>query len=107
MPSSSIDTASFAMAMQTFAPFESQPAIAVAVSGGPDSLALMLLVDRWARDRGGAVLALTVDHGLRQESASEACTVGAWATARGIAHAVLPWIGEKPSTGIQAAARQA
>jgi tRNA(Ile)-lysidine synthase len=107
MSSSAIDPAPFALAMQAFAPFESQPAVAVAVSGGPDSLALMLLVDRWSRDRGGAALALTVDHGLRQDSASEACQVGVWAKARGIAHAVLPWIGEKPRTGVQAAARQA
>ncbi len=107
MPSTSIDPAAFALAMQAFAPFESQPVIAVAVSGGPDSLALLLLVDRWARDQGGAALALTVDHGLRPDSAAEAAQVGAWAKARGIAHAVLPWTGDKPQTGIQAAARQA
>ena len=106
-PPTPIDPAHFAAAMRAFAPFESQPAVAVAVSGGPDSLALMLLVDRWARDRGGAALALTVDHGLRQDSASEAYMVGAWAKARGIAHAVLPWVGEKPRAGVQAAARQA
>jgi len=93
--------------MQAFAPFESRPVIAVAVSGGPDSLALLLLVDCWARARGGSALALTVDHGLRPDSASEASQVGAWASARDIAHAMLPWVGEKPRTGVQAAARQA
>ena len=107
MPSAPIDPAVFALAMQAFAPFESRPAIAVAVSGGPDSLALLLLVDRWARDRGGSTLALTVDHGLRADSASEAAQVAAWASTRGIEHAVLPWVGEKPRSGIQAAARRA
>ena len=67
--------------------------------------ALALLADGWARARGGRILALTVDHGLRAESANEARQVGAWLAARGIAHAILPWIGPKPTTGIQAAAR--
>jgi tRNA(Ile)-lysidine synthase len=102
-----IDLGAFALAMRAFAPFESRPSVAVAVSGGPDSLALLLLVDRWARERAGSAVSLTVDHGLRPDSASEAVQVGAWAEARGIAHAVLPWDGEKPRAGIQAAARQA
>jgi tRNA(Ile)-lysidine synthase len=104
---SAVDPAAFALAMQAFAPFESQPAVAVAVSGGPDSLALLLLIDRWARERGGFAIALTVDHGLRLDSTQEAARVGTWAAARGIAHAVLPWVGEKPGSGLQAAARQA
>ena len=105
--SHAVDPADFALAMEGFAPFEARPAIAVAVSGGPDSLALLLLTDSWARARGGVAIALTVDHGLRPDSASEAAQVGAWAKARFIAHEVLPWIGEKPRTGIQAAARRA
>lgn len=107
MPSAVIDSKVFAVAMQAFAPFETKPAVAVAVSGGPDSLALLLLIDCWARDRGGSALALTVDHGLRPDSAEEARQVGAWAGARGIAHETLRWQGEKPRSGIQAAARQA
>ena len=97
----------FARAMEGFAPFEHQPLIAVAVSGGPDSLALLLLLDVWARSRGGSVLALTVDHGLRPDSTTEAIQVGDWAAARGIAHERLSWAGDKPSTGLQAAARAA
>jgi tRNA(Ile)-lysidine synthase len=106
-PAAIVEAAGFAAAMQAFEPFESRPTIAVALSGGPDSVALLLLIDRWARGRGGAAVAFTVDHGLRPESASEATQVGAWAKARGIAHEVLPWTGDKPRTGIQAAARQA
>ena len=85
--------------------FEPRPMVAVAVSGGPDSLALAILADRWARARGGAAWALIVDHRLRPESAAEAKTVGRWLTARGIPHAVLVWRGAKPATGIQEAAR--
>jgi tRNA(Ile)-lysidine synthase len=87
--------------------FESRPAVAVAVSGGPDSLALTLLADRWARRRGGVAWGLTVDHGLRPESAAEARIVAAWLAARGIPHETLVWQGAKPASGIQEAAREA
>lgn len=87
--------------------FGCPPLVAVAVSGGPDSLALMLLTDRWARARGGVAWGLTVDHGLRSGSATEARQVAAWLAARGIPHRVLTWIGDKPATGIQEAARHA
>ena len=87
--------------------FDARPFIAVAVSGGPDSLALTILADRWARERGGRLAALTVDHQLRSESAEEARLVGGWLAARGIAHHVLVWTNTKPATGIQKAARAA
>lgn len=77
--------------MAAFAPFEPNPEIAVAVSGGPDSLALTLLLDRWAAARGGRVHALTLDHGLRAEAAAEAAWVAEQLAARGIAHRVLTW----------------
>jgi tRNA(Ile)-lysidine synthase len=99
--------AEFNAALAAIGGFEPRPLIAVGVSGGPDSLALMLLADRWARARGGEAWGLTVDHGLRPESAVEAATVGGWLAARGIPHAVLPWQGVKPATGIQEAARAA
>ena len=49
-------------ALDAIGGFERRPFVAVAVSGGPDSLALTILADRWARTRGGEVCALTVDH---------------------------------------------
>ena len=97
----------FAAALAAIGGFEPRPLIAVAVSGGPDSMALALLADRWARERGGSVLALTVDHRLRPESADEAAAVGRWLAVRGIPHTVLAWDGDKPVTGIQEAARAA
>ncbi len=65
--------------------------IAVAVSGGGDSMALLHLADRWTRRRGTALQALTVDHGLRTESAAEAAMVKAFCARRGIAHETLVW----------------
>ena len=88
-------------------PFEAAPRIAVAVSGGIDSMALCLLAAAWAGRRGGDVVALTVDHGLRPDSAAEAAQVGRWLAARSLAHRILTWTAPKPAAGIQAAAREA
>jgi tRNA(Ile)-lysidine synthase len=94
--------------MAPLGPFEPAPALAVGVSGGPDSLALTLLLGGWAANRNGRVAALTVDHRLRPESTAEAETVGRWlANQPGITHHILPWTGPKPAQGIQAAARAA
>jgi tRNA(Ile)-lysidine synthase len=102
-----LDAAEFAALMARFAPFEVQPDLAVAVSGGADSMALALLADGWARARGGAVTALTVDHRLRPDSAAEAAQVAAWLGARGIAHRILVRDGPPPAGDVQAAARSA
>jgi tRNA(Ile)-lysidine synthase len=93
--------------LEALGPFERRPRMAVAVSGGPDSLCLCLLADGWARACGGKVIALIVDHDLRPTSAAEACQVAAWLRARGIESRVLRWTGAKPKTGVQAAAREA
>jgi tRNA(Ile)-lysidine synthase len=97
----------FAALMAPLGPFEAPPRVAVAVSGGADSLALCLLAAAWAQSLGGSAIGLTVDHGLRPEAAAEAARVGSWLAARGIAHRTLVWQGEKPGSGIQAAARAA
>ena len=102
-----LDDAGFAAAMARVGPFEPAPELAVAVSGGADSLALALLADRWARARGGGIVALTVDHRLRTESAAEAAQVGQWLAVRDIRHETLVWNGPYPLHDLQAAARAA
>jgi tRNA(Ile)-lysidine synthase len=102
-----VAAAEFSALLTDFAPFESSPRLAVGVSGGADSLALVLLADAWARSRGGTVFALTVDHRLRPESAAEAAQIGRWLAARGIAHCVLVWDEPRPQRGLQKAARAA
>ncbi|HWI27955.1 MAG TPA: tRNA lysidine(34) synthetase TilS [Stellaceae bacterium] len=91
--------------MAPFAPFEGAPRLAVAVSGGADSLALALLAHGWSAAAGGDIVALTVDHRLRPESAGEAERVRAWLGQRGIAHRILRSDAPTPTRDIQAAAR--
>ncbi len=93
--------------MAAFGPFEAAPHLAIAVSGGSDSMALAALAAHWVDANGGWITALTVDHGLRPDSKAEAQCVGDWMRARGIAHDVLEWTGEKPTSDIQGAAREA
>jgi tRNA(Ile)-lysidine synthase len=92
-----------------FAPVAGEPALGLAVSGGADSLALMLLAQRWGQGQPvpPRLVVYTVDHGLRPEAAGEAAFVASEATRLGLAARVLRWDGIKPATGVQAAARQA
>ena len=85
-------------------PLGDEEPLAVAVSGGPDSLALLQLAHQ---AYGARVRALTVDHGLRPEGAAEAAQVAAICAGLGVAHATLRWEGEKPAGNLQAAARAA
>ena len=79
--------------------------LALAVSGGADSTALMLAAARLLDP--GNLTVLTVDHGLRAAAAEEAAQVAAWAGALGVHHVTLHWRDAKPQTGVQAAARAA
>ena len=65
---------SAAEAKTLFADLRSAPALLLAVSGGPDSTALMVLAARWrvALANGPTLIAVTVDHGLRAQSRREA-----------------------------------
>lgn len=97
----------FAELMTRVGPFERDPAIAVACSGGADSMALTVLLQDWVRARGGSLTALIVDHAIRPESAGEARRVAGWLAARRIDHEVLAWRGAPIASGVQAAARTA
>lgn len=100
---------SAAQARAIFAPWKVLPAVVLAVSGGPDSVALMWLAARWRNKlkRGPQLIAVTVDHGLRKEAAREAREVERLARTLGIEHRTLRWQGAKPKTGLPAAAREA
>jgi tRNA(Ile)-lysidine synthase len=101
VPEAAIDAA--------FAPLADANTLLLAVSGGPDSTALLLMARAWAQRRGGAprLEAATVDHGLRRESASEARAVAELCEKLGVPHHRLLWEGEKPKTRLQERAREA
>jgi tRNA(Ile)-lysidine synthase len=92
-----------------FRPFESARGILLAVSGGPDSIALMLLAGQWAGRLAAPppICVATVDHGLRENAAREAKMVGRWAFELSLPHAILVWEGVKPRSRIQERAREA
>lgn len=83
------------------------PPVALALSGGGDSVALLALAVDWARTRGRGVLALTVDHGLNPWSRDWTRRAGEQARGLGCDWAALGWTGPKPQTGLPAAARRA
>jgi tRNA(Ile)-lysidine synthase len=92
-----------------FSPLARERHVALAVSGGSDSTALMHLAKAWAERHYPdlKLTALTVDHALRPEAAGEAKTAGEWAERLGLSHHILTWEGPKPETGLQARAREA
>lgn len=90
-----------------FRGLEDVPGVVVAVSGGPDSTALLVLAARWAKrhKRRPTLLAVTIDHALRPRSAAEAAAVKRLARSLGVSHRTLRWRGAKPKSGLQEAAR--
>lgn len=101
------DAADFADAMAAFAPFEPAPRLALAVSGGADSMALALLAADWLRSRGGEGVALIVDHRLRPGSDAEAVLVAQRCRDLGLRPEILTWQGPRPASAIEEAAREA
>lgn len=81
--------------------------VLLAVSGGPDSTALMHAAAALREASGASVAVATVDHGLRPGSDVEAAGVGRAARTLGLPHTLLPWAAPKPGTGLQDAARDA
>lgn len=105
------DTAKFEIfhpSIDALGPFEAKPRIALAISGGADSMALMLILADWARKRGGRLVLIHVDHGLRAGSDKEAAWIESqispnWDHVKFIS---LTWQGEKPVHRLQERARQ-
>lgn len=83
--------------------------VLVAVSGGSDSTALLVGLQAYIKhfDIKTAIVAVTIDHGLRADSALEAAKVGDLCSTLGVEHMVAKWTPSGQSTGIQAAAREA
>ena len=108
------DPISFEHLQKCFSSFSQQDHIGLAISGGPDSMALLLLVDRWrtarvkARQKVPELVLFTVDHGLRDTAAQECALVMERAAKLGHEGEVLrwDWQGEPPETRVQEQARE-
>lgn len=100
---------SAALAVKIRSRFPEQPAkrLGVAVSGGGDSVALLHLLKQAFANENVTILAVTVDHGLRPESAQEALRVAAWSRELGISHQTLRWTGWDGTGNLQDSARRA
>lgn len=90
-----------------FAELAGAPSLILAVSGGPDSTALLLLAAGWCRTLKNRPepLAVTVDHGLRPEAGEEAASVAALAARLRVPHRTVRWSGPKPKSRLQERAR--
>lgn len=106
-PFAALGPEEFAHRLAAMGPFEACPFVAVAVSGGADSMALAFLARTWAEARHGRLLALVVDHSLRAGSADAAALACARLREHAVPTRLLAWTGPKPVAGIQAAAREA
>lgn len=89
--------------------FPGKGRIIAAVSGGSDSLAMLLLVHDYLARVGQQhrLVAITVDHGLRPASAHEARAVALLCAQRGISHQIYSWDGPKPHSAVSHQARLA
>ncbi|MEM6780379.1 MAG: tRNA lysidine(34) synthetase TilS [Pseudomonadota bacterium] len=82
--------------------------VGLAVSGGPDSMALGFLLSHWAKDNDVQVCGVTVDHDLRKGSDKEAEKVKAWTKDwPNFSHQILKWEGDKPQARVMEEARKA
>ena len=89
-------------------PLDGAAGLVLAVSGGPDSTALMHLAAAWRQEgQRPPIVVASVDHGLRLEAAGEADAVVARAQALGLAAQRLVWTEEKPVRGLPTRARAA
>lgn len=93
--------------LELFKAVDSSSPIIVAVSGGSDSITLLLLASSWAKSVDASLQVVTIDHGLRPEAAAEAAFVSGVSEGLDLPHLTLAWDGLKPESGVSQAARNA
>ena len=85
--------------------FEENPHIGLCVSGGPDSMALVILMNNWIKKNNGKITIFHFNHGLRQESEIESKFVKKFSNNLGYECKVIKWKDSKPKSGIMETAR--
>jgi tRNA(Ile)-lysidine synthase len=106
-PNAPLSPGAFAARLERLGPFAPSPRLAAGVSGGADSLCLALLAADWVRPRGGVLVGLIVDHGLRADSRTESRLTAERLRAVGIDARLLTLRGLRPGPGLAARARAA
>lgn len=106
-PASALTSTEFDRLLRPLLQDDRPAVLAVAVSGGADSMALARLAADWAQKRRLALHPLIVDHRLRPDSTAEARHVAALLRAAGLTPKILTWTGPRPRADLQAAARAA
>ena len=97
----------FFNSMDSLGPYEKNPHLAVAVSGGCDSLCLAILTSKWVSMNGGKITALIVDHGLRKNSKKECLKLQKILNKKKISNFCFKWMPLKKSKkSIQQKARE-
>ena len=97
----------FFKTMNSLGPYEKNPHLAVAVSGGSDSLCLAILAKKWANTKGGKITALNIDHGLRKGSGQESKKTLKLLKKQKIFSQCFKWkLSKKPKNSIQEKARE-
>jgi tRNA(Ile)-lysidine synthase len=81
--------------------------VAIATSGGADSMCLALLAAQWAQQFSVKIVCLIVNHNLRAEAGEEAQIIADFLNKQGMESHILEWVGDKPTSGIQNNAREA
>src|SRR6476620_3683476 len=100
--------AKFCKNMNLFEPFEPNTKIAIALSGGIDSMALVILTNKWLKNSNrGSLIALTVNHNLQKSSQADSKKVGMICQGLGIEHQVLDWKHDEITSNVQSQAREA
>ncbi len=100
-----LSTSIFSHLLQDFELPQNAP-LAIAVSGGCDSMCLLRLLSDWCKANHHPLVALTVDHGIRPEAKDEANQVQSWCQLLDVKHYTLTWKGTIPTSNIQAKARK-
>ena len=90
-----INIIKFNQLIESFFLYEKNPSVAVGVSGGPDSIALVFLLDQWVKRKNGHLVALIIDHRMRKESYFESLQTKKFLNLKGIKSEILTVVKNK------------
>ena len=100
-----ITFSNFNKSLNSYFLYEKKPHIVIGVSGGPDSIALVFILNKWIKQQNGKLTALIVDHRIRSESYFESLETKKYLDTKGISNSILRTVKNKISSGQMSNAR--